>query len=63
MTNFINQGKIFYWGTSEWSAGQLMEAHSVARQYNLIPPVVEQPEYSMMKVFSFCLSFFHTVLW
>lgn len=47
MTNLINQGKVLYWGTSEWSAQQLMEAHSVARQYNLIPPTMEQPQYHM----------------
>jgi len=47
MTNLIHQGKVFYWGTSEWSAQQLMEAHSVARQYNLIPPTMEQPQYNM----------------
>lgn len=47
MTELIYQGKVFYWGTSMWSAQQLMEAHSVARQYNLIPPTVEQPEYNM----------------
>lgn len=42
-----HQGKVFYWGTSEWSAQQLMEAHSVARQFNLIPPTMEQPQYNM----------------
>jgi len=47
MTELIQQGKVFYWGTSEWSAQQLMEAHSVARQYNLIPPTMEQPHYNM----------------
>lgn len=47
MTELVNQGKVFYWGTSEWSAQQLMEAHSVARQYNLIPPTMEQPQYNM----------------
>ncbi len=47
MTNLIQQGKILYWGTSEWSAQQLMEAYSVARQYNLIPPTMEQPQYHM----------------
>ena len=47
MNTLIEQGKVFYWGTSEWSAQQLMEAHSVARQYNLIPPTMEQPQYSM----------------
>jgi voltage-dependent potassium channel beta subunit len=47
MTNLIQQGKVLYWGTSEWSAQQLMEAYSVARQYNLIPPTMEQPQYNM----------------
>ena len=47
MTELIHQGKVFYWGTSEWSAQQLMEAYSVARQYNLIPPTMEQPQYNM----------------
>jgi len=48
MTELIHQGKVFYWGTSEWSAQQLMEATSVARQYNLIPPTMEQPQYNML---------------
>jgi voltage-dependent potassium channel beta subunit len=47
MTHLIQQGKVFYWGTSEWSAQQLMEAYGVARQYHLIPPTMEQPEYNM----------------
>ena len=47
MTNLIQQGKVMYWGTSEWSAQQLMEAYSVARQHNLIPPTMEQPQYHM----------------
>lgn len=48
MHNLIQQGKILYWGTSEWSAQEIMEAHMVARQYNLIPPVMEQCQYSML---------------
>ncbi len=47
MHNLIQQGKILYWGTSEWSAVEIMEAHKVARQYNLIPPLMEQPQYNM----------------
>jgi len=47
MHNLIQQGKILYWGTSEWSAVEIMEAHAAARQYNLIPPVMEQPQYNM----------------
>jgi len=47
MHNLIQQGKILYWGTSEWSAQEIMEAHMVARQYNLIGPIMEQPQYNM----------------
>ncbi len=47
MSDLITQGKVLYWGTSEWSAQQIMEAHSIARQYNLVPPTMEQPEYNM----------------
>jgi voltage-dependent potassium channel beta subunit len=47
METLIQQGKILYWGTSEWSAQQIMEAYSVARQYNLTPPAMEQPQYNM----------------
>src|SRR5262249_49143744 len=37
-----------YWGTSEWSAQEIMEAFGAARQYNLIPPTMEQPQYNLM---------------
>lgn len=47
MHNLITQGKILYWGTSEWSAQEIMEAHMVARQNHLIPPLMEQPQYNM----------------
>jgi voltage-dependent potassium channel beta subunit len=47
MHNLITQGKVLYWGTSEWSAQRIMEAWSVARQYNLTPPRMEQPEYNL----------------
>jgi len=47
MTDLIRQGKVMYWGTSEWSAQELMEADSVARQYGLVPPTMEQPQYNM----------------
>ncbi|HSV85259.1 MAG TPA: aldo/keto reductase [Levilinea sp.] len=43
----IKQGKAFYWGTSEWSAAEIMRADTIARQYNLTPPSMEQPEYNM----------------
>uniref|UniRef100_A0A4W4G3K2 NADP-dependent oxidoreductase domain-containing protein n=1 Tax=Electrophorus electricus TaxID=8005 RepID=A0A4W4G3K2_ELEEL len=45
MTFVINQGMAMYWGTSRWSGMEIMEAYSVARQFNLIPPVCEQAEY------------------
>jgi voltage-dependent potassium channel beta subunit len=47
MTELIQRGDVLYWGTSEWSAQELMEAYAVARQYNLIPPTMEQPQYNM----------------
>lgn len=47
MNDLIHQGKVLYWGTSEWPAQLIMEAYAVARQYNLIPPTMEQPEYNM----------------
>lgn len=48
MHQLILQGKVLYWGTSEWSAQEIMEAHAVAQRYNLIGPVVEQPQYNML---------------
>lgn len=47
MHNLITQGKVLYWGTSQWSAQQITEAHLVARQYGLTPPTMEQPIYNM----------------
>lgn len=47
MDQLIQQGKVLYWGTSEWTAQEVMEAYSVARQFNLTPPTMEQPQYNM----------------
>jgi voltage-dependent potassium channel beta subunit len=47
MHQLIMQGKILYWGTSEWSAQEIMEAHMFAKQNHLIGPIVEQPEYNL----------------
>lgn len=47
MNLIINQGKAFYWGTSEWSAAEIMQAYGIARSEHLIPPLMEQPEYNM----------------
>jgi len=49
MNILIQQGKILYWGTSEWSGVEIMEAHRVAHQYSLIGPVVEQPQYNLLE--------------
>lgn len=47
MSYLIDQGKAFYWGTSEWSPDKIMQAHAVARREHLMPPLMEQPEYNM----------------
>jgi aryl-alcohol dehydrogenase-like predicted oxidoreductase len=47
MNHLIQQGKILYWGTSEWSAQEIMEAHAAAKDYRLIGPTMEQPEYNL----------------
>ncbi|MEJ5203494.1 MAG: aldo/keto reductase, partial [Anaerolineales bacterium] len=47
MDTLIRQGKILYWGTSEWEAAQIVQAYGVAQRYNLAPPTMEQPQYNM----------------
>ncbi len=49
MNILIEQGKVFYWGTSEWSADEILEAHKVARELGLIPPAMEQPQYNLFE--------------
>ncbi len=49
MNHLIQQGKILYWGTSEWSGVEIMEAHRVAQQYRLIGPTMEQPQYNLFE--------------
>jgi voltage-dependent potassium channel beta subunit len=49
MHNLMQQGKILYWGTSEWSGVQIMEAHRVANQNGLIGPAMEQPQYNLLE--------------
>ena len=51
MNHLMQQGKILYWGTSQWSAAEIMEAHRVAQQYKLVGPVMEQPQYNMFERF------------
>mgnify|MGYP001940451088 CR=1 FL=1 len=45
-TQTINMNLAYYWGTSEWSAEQIQEACDIAEKYNLIAPIVEQPQYN-----------------
>lgn len=49
MNTLIQQGKILYWGTSEWSGVEIMEAHKVAQSYRLIGPSMEQPQYNLFE--------------
>jgi len=48
MHNLIQQGKVLYWGTSEWSAQEVQETFMVAKANNLIAPSMEQPQYNML---------------
>lgn len=47
MNQMITEGKALYWGTSEWSAERIRQAYDFARQANLRPPLMEQPQYNM----------------
>ena len=49
MHTLVTQGKILYWGTSEWSGQQITEAHAAARANNLTPPTMEQPQYNLFE--------------
>ena len=48
MDGLIRQGKVLYWGTSEWSAEQIRQAHAVATAHNLHSPTMEQPQYNLL---------------
>lgn len=48
MHQLVLQGKILYWGTSEWDASEIMEAMLVAERHHLIAPVMEQPQYNLL---------------
>ena len=47
MDDLIRQGKILYWGTSQWDASQIAIAHGIANQFGRVPPIVEQPQYNL----------------
>ena len=48
MDALIRQGKVLYWGTSEWPAVLIREAHKVARTHHLHAPTMEQPQYNLL---------------
>ncbi len=48
MDLLVRQGKVLYWGTSEWSAQDIIEAYNIARNNSLVPPTLEQPQYNML---------------
>ncbi len=47
MDHLVHEGKIRYWGTSEWSRSQIEKAHNAARELNAVPPLVEQVKYNI----------------
>jgi len=49
MNHLLDRGKAFYWGTSEWSAEEIRTACEIARRERLVPPLMEQPEYNMLR--------------
>jgi len=48
MDDLVHQGLVLYWGTSEWSAADIMRAYGIARELGLTPPQMEQPQYNML---------------
>ncbi|MFT3897999.1 MAG: aldo/keto reductase [Thermomonas sp.] len=48
MDALIRQGKVLYWGTSEWPADAILDAHAIARAHGLQPPAMEQPQYNLL---------------
>lgn len=49
MDTLIRQGKVLYWGTSEWPAALIREAARIARQHHLHGPTMEQPQYNLLR--------------
>ncbi len=48
MHNLVSQGKVLYWGTSEWTAEEIAEAYEFAHANHLTPPTMEQPQYNLL---------------
>jgi voltage-dependent potassium channel beta subunit len=49
MNDLVRQGKVLYWGTSEWRADEIAEAHGIARALGLVGPTMEQPQYNLFE--------------
>jgi voltage-dependent potassium channel beta subunit len=49
MSDLVHQGKVLYWGTSEWNGTQISAAHDLARELGGIPPTAEQPQYNLYR--------------
>ncbi|MEO6966976.1 MAG: aldo/keto reductase [Rhodanobacteraceae bacterium] len=49
MDTLIRQGKVLYWGTSEWPAESIREAHAIAQEHHLHAPTMEQPQYNLLQ--------------
>jgi len=47
MSDLVRQGKVLYWGTSEWSAQEITQAYGIAAACHLVPPTMEQPQYNL----------------
>src|SRR5579871_5449184 len=47
MSDLVRQGKVLYWGTSEWNAQEITQAHAIAAARYLVPPTMEQPQYNL----------------
>ncbi len=48
LDDLVHQGKILYWGTSEWTGAQIQAALDLCERHNLVKPQVEQPLYNMI---------------
>ncbi|WP_130619525.1 potassium channel beta subunit family protein [Dyella amyloliquefaciens] len=48
MDTLVRQGKVLYWGTSEWPAEAIIEAHRIARENHMFAPTMEQPQYNLL---------------
>ena len=49
MSDIVTSGKALYWGTSEWSAEEIVAAIEIAERHNLHKPVIEQPQYNLLE--------------